>query len=68
MKILPAGNCQKERQELKLSEKTYSLWGHLTNSADEFVNPLFDHGLSNNVLRPNISPQNIRFWRGLYCR
>ena len=36
------GNCQRERQELKLSEKTYSLWGFLTNSADEYVNPLFD--------------------------
>merc|ERR1719420_2874230 len=62
------GNCQRERQELKLSEKTYSLWGFLTNSADEFVNPLFDQSGKNDVLKPNISPQNIRFWRGLYCR
>ena len=38
-----SGNCQRERQELKLSEKTYSLWGHLTNSADEYVNPTYDH-------------------------
>ena len=30
-------------QEYRLSERTYSLWGHLTNTADEFVNPLYDH-------------------------
>merc|ERR1719348_344291 len=58
----------KERLELKLSEKTYSLWGFLTNSADEFVNPLYEHSSKTEVLKPNLSPQNIKFWRGLYCR
>jgi len=62
------GNCQKDRAELRLSEKTFSLWGHLTNTADEFVNPLYDHGSKVEVLKPSISPQNIKFWRGLYCR
>jgi len=62
------GNCQKERKELGLSEKTFSLWGFLTNSADEFVNPLYEHGSRVDVLEPSTSPQNITFWRGLYCR
>jgi len=62
------GNCQKERVELGLAEKTFSLWGHLTNSADEFVNPLYDHASKEEVLKPSVSPQNIKFWRGLYCR
>jgi len=62
------GNCQKERQELKLSDKSYSLWGFLTNSADEFVNPLYDNAITGGVLTPSVSPQSIRFWRGLYCR
>jgi len=62
------GNCQKEREELGLSSLTHSLWGYLTNSADEFVNPLYDHSSSVEVLRPSTSPQNIVFWRGLYCR
>jgi len=44
------------------------LWGFLTNSADEFVNPLYDYATKNEVLQPSVSPQNIRFWRGLYCR
>ena len=38
-----SGNCQREREELKLSEKTFSLWGFLTNNADEFLNPLYDY-------------------------
>merc|ERR1712055_711513 len=62
------GNCQREREELGLSTLTHSLWGFLTNSADEFVNPLYDHSSSVEVLKPNLSPQNILFWRGLYCR
>jgi myotubularin-related protein 6/7/8 len=62
------GNCQKEREEYKLHDKTYSLWGFLTNNADEYVNPLYDHNSQQDVLKPNLSPQNIVFWRGLYCR
>jgi len=62
------GNCQKDRKELKLSEQTYSLWGHLTNSADEYINPLYEPSSRTEVLMPNVMPQNILFWRGLYCR
>jgi len=61
------GNCQREREGLQLSSLTHSLWGHLTNSADEYVNPLYaSRGVE--VLTPSVSPQNIVFWRGLYCR
>ena len=35
---------------------------------DEFVNPLYERSSVPEVLRPNLSPQNIKFWRGLYCR
>jgi len=62
------GNCQKDRQEYKLNERTYSLWGYLTNMADEFVNPLYDHSSKMDVISPTVSPQNILFWRGFYCR
>ena len=63
-----AGNCEKERSDLKLHEKTFSLWGFLTNSAEEYINPLYDTFCKDEILKPNLSPQNIRFWRGLYCR
>ena len=62
------GNCEKQRSELKIREKSYSLWGYLVTHNDEFVNPLYDRSSQSEVLRPNLSPQNIKFWRGLYCR
>jgi len=62
------GNCQREREEYRLKEKCYSVWGHLTNSADEFVNPLYDHSSKSDILNPSTCPQNILFWRGFYCR
>lgn len=62
------GNCEKQRIELKLKEKTYSLWGYLVAHNDEFVNPLYENNTVTHVLRPSLLPQNIRFWRGLYCR
>ena len=69
-----AGNCEKQREELELKKKTYSLWGYLAvsfSTEDQFVNPLYDKEnkeLTNQILRPRIVPQNIKFWRELYCR
>ena len=62
------GNCDKQRQNLKLSERTYSLWGYLVTHNDEFVNPLYEKSTYAEILKPNLSPQNIKFWRGLYCK
>jgi len=36
------GNCSRERDHLRLSERTYSLWGYLVAHHDEFTNPLYD--------------------------
>jgi len=69
------GNSCKQREELCLKEKTYSLWGYLAVSFsqdDQFVNPLYDKETSKQVIRfkgnGTIVPQNINFWRGLYCQ
>lgn len=35
------GNCEKERQDLNLDERTYSLWAHLDNHRDEYINPFY---------------------------
>ena len=57
---------------LRLSEKTYSLWGFLIANNDDFANPLYDAAAKwqggDPVLRPSVVPQNIKFWTGLYCR
>ena len=71
---LTLGNCERQREELQLKQKTYSLWGYLAvsfSTEDQFVNPLYDKEnkeLTNQILRPKIVPQNIKFWRELYCR
>ncbi|KAK7874473.1 hypothetical protein R5R35_001561 [Gryllus longicercus] len=62
------GNCEKDRVDLKLSERTFSLWGYMANHMNEYINPLYSTDANPDVLVPNISPQNIRFWRGMYCR
>ena len=47
---------------LRLSERTYSLWGYLTRHIQEYVNPLFkkEHEVTNPVLKPSVSPQCLK--------
>ncbi|XP_053260454.1 myotubularin-related protein 7 isoform X2 [Podarcis raffonei] len=62
-------NCQKERRELKIQERTYSLWAHLWKNRADYVNPLYreDH---NRTLHPQSAPCHIiyKFWSGMYNR
>uniref|UniRef100_A0A0P5Q1A2 phosphatidylinositol-3,5-bisphosphate 3-phosphatase n=1 Tax=Daphnia magna TaxID=35525 RepID=A0A0P5Q1A2_9CRUS len=62
------GNCEKDRLDLKLSDRTYSLWGNIASHLDEFLNPLYKSDAYTELLEPNLVPSNILFWRGLYCR
>ncbi|XP_019877155.1 myotubularin-related protein 8 [Aethina tumida] len=62
------GNCEKDRLDLRLNEKTYSLWGYMANHLSEYINPLYDEDTKDKILTPNLCPQNIKFWRGMYCR
>uniref|UniRef100_A0A2L2YBW1 phosphatidylinositol-3,5-bisphosphate 3-phosphatase n=1 Tax=Parasteatoda tepidariorum TaxID=114398 RepID=A0A2L2YBW1_PARTP len=61
------GNCEKERMDLRLSERTYSLWGYLMNHLSEFLNPLYRRDVDD-ALHLNAAPQTIKFWRGMYNR
>ncbi|XP_035231649.1 myotubularin-related protein 6-like [Stegodyphus dumicola] len=61
------GNCEKDRVDLRLSERTYSLWGYLMNHLSEFLNPLYRRDLDD-VLHPSPAPQTMKFWRGMYNR
>ncbi|XP_058495983.1 myotubularin-related protein 7b isoform X2 [Solea solea] len=62
------GNCQKERQDLRLRERTHSLWPQLWKVKGDFMNPLYKAELSQTqgVLRPNTSPYCFKMWKGLY--
>ncbi|XP_061717436.1 myotubularin-related protein 6 isoform X1 [Cydia pomonella] len=62
------GNCQKDRRDLRLSERTFSLWGYMANHLNEYKNPLYNPKAHPDVLKPDLSAQSIRFWRGMYCR
>ncbi|OXB58773.1 hypothetical protein ASZ78_000324 [Callipepla squamata] len=62
------GNCQKEREELKLKEKTYSLWPFLLDEQKKYRNPLYNPSFSPNLtlLEPNTVAFNFKFWRNMY--
>ena len=67
------GNCDKERESLKLKDRTYSLWAYIDFNLDEFINPLYVIKRSKNepiksFLNLNVSPQCIKFWRTMYNR
>ncbi|XP_033365255.1 myotubularin-related protein 6 [Bombus vosnesenskii] len=66
------GNSEKERQILRVSERTYSLWGYIANNMHQYINPLYKcnrfNEETNPVLQPKLAPQCIILWRGLYFR
>ncbi|CAG5053971.1 unnamed protein product [Parnassius apollo] len=62
------GNCEKDRRDLRLSERTFSLWGYMASHLNEYKNPLYNPKAHPDILKPELSAQNIRFWRGMYCR
>ncbi|KPM10056.1 myotubularin-related protein 6-like protein [Sarcoptes scabiei] len=59
-------NCEKEREELRLSQRTYSVWAYLDEHRIEYLNPLYRN--DDSMLQISVAPQMIRFWRGLYNR
>ncbi|XP_076180105.1 myotubularin related protein 6 [Ptiloglossa arizonensis] len=66
------GNSEKERYILRVSERTYSLWGLMANNMHEYINPLYKcnrfNDESSSVLQPKLAPQSIILWRGMYFR
>ncbi|CAG5121603.1 unnamed protein product, partial [Candidula unifasciata] len=64
------GNCEKDRLDLRLFERTYSLWGYLSYHSNEFLNPLYKktYEMKLPVIIPSTSPQAIKFWKGMYNR
>ncbi|XP_073252386.1 phosphatidylinositol-3,5-bisphosphate 3-phosphatase MTMR6-like [Porites lutea] len=61
------GNCERERKEHGLAEKTYSLWGYMWQNISDYANPLYRGG-ADELLWPSTSPQVLKFWRSMYNR
>uniref|UniRef100_A0ABM5EWS2 Phosphatidylinositol-3,5-bisphosphate 3-phosphatase MTMR8 isoform X2 n=1 Tax=Pogona vitticeps TaxID=103695 RepID=A0ABM5EWS2_9SAUR len=62
------GTCHKDREDLKIFEKTHSLWPFLFQKKQEFRNPLYKGFTAYKELRPNTLPFSFQFWCGMYNR
>nr|XP_039264729.1 myotubularin-related protein 8-like isoform X1 [Styela clava] len=67
------GNCERERLQYDLANKTHSLWGWMWKRLNLYGNPLYSaaerHQKQNQqLLLPSTCPHAIRFWRGMYNR
>lgn len=51
-------NCQMERNEMRLSERTYSAWAFLDSHRIEYINPLYEE--VNTKLSISVAPQIIK--------
>nr|XP_057947637.1 myotubularin-related protein 7b isoform X1 [Doryrhamphus excisus] len=62
------GNCQKERKDMRLEERSHCVWPQLWKDRADFMNPLYKADLSQcqGVLRPNTTPYCFKMWKELY--
>uniref|UniRef100_A0A8C4M8K8 Myotubularin related protein 8 n=1 Tax=Equus asinus asinus TaxID=83772 RepID=A0A8C4M8K8_EQUAS len=54
------GNCQKDREDLRVYEKTHSVWPFLVQRKPDFRNPLYKGFTMYGVLNPSTVPYNIQ--------
>ncbi|XP_049560460.1 myotubularin-related protein 8 [Orcinus orca] len=54
------GNCQKDREDLRIYEKTHSVWPFLVQRKPDFRNPLYIVFTVYGVLNPRTVPYNIQ--------
>ncbi len=61
-------DTEKQRRDLKLREKTTSLWSYTNDEAirKDFINPFYMPDPS--VLLPDLCMHNFALWRGYYLR
>lgn len=62
------GTCHREREDLKIFEKTHSLWPFLLQKKQELRNPLYRGFTAYKELQPNTLPFSFQFWCGMYNR
>ncbi|UJR26200.1 hypothetical protein I4U23_007543 [Adineta vaga] len=64
------GNCEKDRLDLCVKERTYSFWNFILQNVNDFQNPLFrpQSNYANEVLLPTINSQTLKFWLNMYHR
>ena len=60
------GNCEKEREELKLKTMTVSLWSYLNMDLEKYKNILYK--MSNCILVPDVSIIRMKLWEDFYMK
>jgi len=61
------GNCDKDRKDLRLSERTQSIWNYIDQNLDSFLNPFYEEC----TLLPSdidIRPSSYNVWTAMYNR
>lgn len=61
-------NCEKDRKELKLPQKTVSLWSYVNRPEvlPTLLNPMYDP--NNQVIWPSVAPQSLVLWPAVFLR
>lgn len=62
------GDCDKERNNMKLSKTTVSLWSHINQPhlLTEYLNPMYEP--NSKVTWPTVAPQSLTLWPSMYLR
>lgn len=62
------GTCEADRDRLKLSEKTVSLWSYLNRPEilHSYLNCMYDP--NNNVIWPSVAPMSLSLWSECFLR
>lgn len=61
------GNCEKQREKMKVREKTISLWSFINSQLEVYKNPLYTESIQQ-VLFPSASIRKLELWKGYYLR
>jgi len=65
------GNCEKERTELKVRQKTYSLWTELNINRTKYLNTLYNPNsplVDKKKFYPETILMRMKFWEEFYVR
>lgn len=62
------GNCEAERVQLKLAERTVSLWSYVNRPdvLQSVLNPMYEP--NSRVIWPSVAPVSLALWSELYLR
>lgn len=72
------GNCDRDRTDMRISERSYSLWAYMDTQRDKLINALYYAKRSNRLsgcddikeapITLDTSPQLIKYWAPFYNR